>query len=270
MSGLKTLVLLQIPIADIWVLVPPHGNSLGWSANYVSIVLFHVTKLWERLVSWEHSCLKTDVGGKQGHALHRNFAQGMYGTMKNKQVKDNNVEESRPLGQAVSLGRLSSYSRVTTDRQSATWRARALGRGDRSKNQWHSPIKLGTWGSLCGKGEEVREELRKRKVDVCGLQEVRWKNKGTRFLAVVGWRYKFWWSGNSFGIRGVGILVRRRAMWESARCAEKKWQSYGGTVSVYTASDTSNISLWTTSREATWREPQVPWQIGRRIRGRES
>ena len=31
--GLYTLVLLQIPIADIWVLVPPHGNSLGWSAK---------------------------------------------------------------------------------------------------------------------------------------------------------------------------------------------------------------------------------------------
>ena len=49
--------------------------------------------------------------------------------MKTKQVKGNNVEESRPVGQAVSLGRLSSHSRVTTDRQSATWSARALGRG---------------------------------------------------------------------------------------------------------------------------------------------
>ena len=112
--------------------------------------------------------------------------------MKNKKVKDNSVEKSRPFGQAVSLGRLSSHSWVTTDRQSATWSARALGRGARSKNQQHSPIRLGSWnvGSLCGRGVEVCEELRKRKVDVCGLQEVRWKNEGTQFLGVFGRRYK--------------------------------------------------------------------------------
>ena len=103
--------------------------------NYVSIVLYHVGKLWERLASRDHSCLKTEVGGKLGHALHRNFAPKMYGPMKNKKVKDNSVEESRPLWQAVSLGWLSSHSRVTTDRQSATWSARALGRGACSKNQ---------------------------------------------------------------------------------------------------------------------------------------
>ena len=85
----------------------------------------------------------------------------MYGPMKNKQVKDNSVKESQPLGQAVSFGRLSSHSRVTTDCQSATWSARALGRGARWKNQRHSPIRLGSWnvGSLCGRDVEVYEEL---------------------------------------------------------------------------------------------------------------
>ena len=55
---------------------------------------------------------------------------------------------------------------------------------------------------------EVCEELRKRKVDVCGLQEVRWKNEGTRFLGVFRQRYKLWWSGNSSGIGRVGTLVK--------------------------------------------------------------
>ena len=68
----------------------------------------------------------------------------MYGLMKNKQVKDNSVEESRPFGQAVTLGRMNSHSRATTDRQSATWSARALGRGARLKNQRHSSIRLGS------------------------------------------------------------------------------------------------------------------------------
>ena len=97
-------MLLQIPVADIWVLVPPHGNGFGLSANYVSIVLYHVRKLWERLASRNHSWLKTEVGGEQGHALRRNFAPKMYGRMKNKQVQDSSVEESPPLEQAVSLG----------------------------------------------------------------------------------------------------------------------------------------------------------------------
>ena len=55
---------------------------------------------------------------------------------------------------------------------------------------------------------EVCEELRKRKVDVCGLQKVRSKNKGTRFLGVFRRRYKLWWFGNSSGFGGVGILVK--------------------------------------------------------------
>ena len=61
------------------------------------------------------------------HALRKNFASKIYGPMKSKQVKDCSVEESRPLGQAVSLGRLNNYSRVTIDCQSATWSAQALG-----------------------------------------------------------------------------------------------------------------------------------------------
>ena len=62
--------------------------------------------------------------------------------------------------------------------------------------------------SLCGKGVEVCEELRKREVDVYGLQEVRWKNEGAQFLGIFGRRYKLWWSENSSGIGGVGILVK--------------------------------------------------------------
>ena len=55
---------------------------------------------------------------------------------------------------------------------------------------------------------DVCEESKKRKVDVCGLQEVRWKNERTRFLGVFRRRYKLWWSGNSSGIGGVRILVK--------------------------------------------------------------
>ena len=51
-------------------------------------------------------------------------------------------------------------------------------------------------GSLCGRKTEVCEELRKRKVDVCCIQEVRWKGQGARFVGTSGRRCELWWSGN--------------------------------------------------------------------------
>ena len=42
----------------------------------------------------------------------------------------------------------------------------------------------------------------------CSFQEARWKNESTRFHGVFGPRYKLWWSENSSGIAGVGILVK--------------------------------------------------------------
>ena len=65
-------------------------------------------------------------------------------------------------------------------------------------------------GSLCGRKMEVCEELRKRKVDVCCIQEVRWKGQGARFVGASGRRYKMWWSGNDAGFGGVGILVKEK------------------------------------------------------------
>ena len=52
------------------------------------------------------------------------------------------------------------------------------------------------------------EELRKRKIDVCCIQEVRWKGQGARFVGTSGQRYKLWWSGNDAGFGGVGISVK--------------------------------------------------------------
>ena len=71
-------------------------------------------------------------------------------------------------------------------------------------------MRLGTWniGSMSGRGTEVCEELRKRRVDVCCLQEVRWRGQGARFMGVKGGRYKLWLSGNSDDMRGVGVLVK--------------------------------------------------------------
>jgi len=62
-------------------------------------------------------------------------------------------------------------------------------------------------GSLCGKGTEVCEELRRR-VDVYCIQEVRWKGLGAYIIGVKQKRYKLWRPGNDSGTRRVGILVK--------------------------------------------------------------
>ena len=65
-------------------------------------------------------------------------------------------------------------------------------------------------GSLCGRKTEVCEELRKRRVEVCCIQEVRWKGQGACFAGTSGRRYKLWWSENDAGLGGVGILVKEK------------------------------------------------------------
>ena len=63
-------------------------------------------------------------------------------------------------------------------------------------------------GSLCGRKTKVCEELKKRRVDVCFMQEVRWKGQGARFGGTSGRRYKLWWSGNDARFLWAGILVK--------------------------------------------------------------
>jgi hypothetical protein len=58
-----------------------------------------------------------------------------------------------------------------------------------------------------GKSAEVGDELWKRRVDICGLQETRWKGESARFVGAKGRRYKFWWKGGD-GNGGVGIMVK--------------------------------------------------------------
>ena len=58
------------------------------------------------------------------------------------------------------------------------------------------------------RGTEVCQDLRKRRMDVCCQQEVRWRGQEVQFMGVKGRRYKLWWSGNSDRTGGVGVLVK--------------------------------------------------------------
>ena len=63
-------------------------------------------------------------------------------------------------------------------------------------------------GSLRGRSREVVEMLARREVDICCLQEVRYRNQGSMAIGSNEEKYKLWYSGNEEGTNGVGILVR--------------------------------------------------------------
>ena len=74
------------------------------------------------------------------------------------------------------------------------------------------PFRIGTLnvGTLRGKANEVVEMLTRRRVDLCCLQETRWRQEGVRKIDGKDSHYKLFWSGNSKGSGGVGILVAEK------------------------------------------------------------
>ena len=63
-------------------------------------------------------------------------------------------------------------------------------------------------GTLVGKSRQVIEMLARRKVDVCCIQETRYKNKGCTVIGSNNEKYKLWYSGDQAGEHGVGIIVK--------------------------------------------------------------
>ena len=50
--------------------------------------------------------------------------------------------------------------------------------------------------------------MRKRKVDICSLQEIQWRGQGAHFIGAEERRYNLWGSGNDTGKVGVRILFK--------------------------------------------------------------
>ena len=67
-------------------------------------------------------------------------------------------------------------------------------------------------GSMRGKASEVGETMSKRRVDLCCLQETRWKTN-LKLIAGRDFRYKYFGCGNDEGTCGVGILLAEK-WWE--------------------------------------------------------
>ena len=52
--------------------------------------------------------------------------------------------------------------------------------------------------------------LHRRKIDVCCVQETRWRGAGARVMGNGMSRYKFFWQGCKDGNAGVGLLISDR------------------------------------------------------------
>ena len=68
-------------------------------------------------------------------------------------------------------------------------------------------------GTMRGKSNEV-ETVSRRRVDLCCLQETRWKREGVKQIVGKDSRFKLFWSGNDKGTGGVGILLAEE-WWEN-------------------------------------------------------
>ena len=61
-----------------------------------------------------------------------------------------------------------------------------------------------------GQSNEVVKVMSRHKVDICGLQEVRWRGASTRLAEGKDSRFKLFWVGNDKGMGGVGILLAEK------------------------------------------------------------
>ena len=47
-------------------------------------------------------------------------------------------------------------------------------------------------------------------IEVCCLQEVRWRGQGAKMLGMKGKRYRLWCSGTGDVVGGVGVMVNEK------------------------------------------------------------
>ena len=98
--------------------------------------------------------------------------------------------------------------------------------------------------------------LRKRKVDVCFLQEVRRKELGAQFVGNRGRRYKLWWTGNNDGIGGVGILVKEELCQKVVEVRRKSYRD-DNSACFLEGSCESDMCLWAPGRKIRMREESI-------------
>ena len=76
----------------------------------------------------------------------------------------------------------------------------------------HDTFKIAFWniGTMRGRSSEIVETITRRNVDLCCVQEVRWRGASARHITGKDSRYKFFWVSNNQGTSGVGVLLAEK------------------------------------------------------------
>ena len=76
----------------------------------------------------------------------------------------------------------------------------------------HQNFRVCSWtvGTMRGRSNEVVDVISRHKVDICSLQEVRWRGASARLVEGKDSRYKLFWVGNDKGMGSVGILLAEK------------------------------------------------------------
>ena len=76
----------------------------------------------------------------------------------------------------------------------------------------HYTLKIASWniGTMRSRSSEIVETITRRNVDLCCMQEVRWRGASGRYTTGKDSRYKFFWVGNDQGTSGVGVLLAEK------------------------------------------------------------
>jgi len=100
-------------------------------------------------------------------------------------------------------------SQVVIKQMPCTLSGAPLARSEKRTSACETFLRIGSVnvGSLTGRCVEVVEMVDRRRLDMCCLQETRWKGSGAKTFVVAGKSYKLFWSGGEDRTAGVGVLV---------------------------------------------------------------
>ena len=65
-------------------------------------------------------------------------------------------------------------------------------------------------GTMRGRAAEIVEMLSRQNIDICCVQETRWKGESARKIMGKDSHYKFFWKGDESGHGGVGVLIKEK------------------------------------------------------------
>ena len=132
------------------------------------------------------------------------------------EIISSNVQRWTPTDPRHASGRTNQQPRADLDNVRGSPQIPRLGvrhaRGNKHRTGLECRIRVASWniGTIKGRSLEVVETLERRKVDICCVQETRFRGKSARVFVGRRSRYKFIWCGNDQGTGGVGVLVAEK------------------------------------------------------------